>query len=76
MRSKISTFRVQKEGPRSATKWTKNGVFVGGLRGVRSKMSTFRVQKVHFLGVPYLPRIDPGYGPAFEIGHKACTISV
>ena len=34
--------------------------------GVRFKKSTIWVQKVHFLGVPHLLRIDPGYGPALK----------
>ena len=41
--------------PFSTTKWAKNGVFVGGLRGVRFKKSTFWVQKVHFLRVLHPP---------------------
>ena len=54
--------------PLLATKWAKNGVFVGGLRGVRLRKSTFAVQKVHFCGVLHLPKIDPGYGSAHGIG--------
>ena len=38
----------------SATKWTKNEVFVGGLRRMRFKESTFYVQKVQFWGIPHL----------------------
>ena len=48
------------KGPLSVTKWAKNEVLVGGLRGVRFKKFTFWDQKVHFLGVPHLPKIDPG----------------
>ena len=46
------------KGPLLATKCTKNGVFVGGLRGVRFKKSTF--------GGSHTPQIDPGYGPERE----------
>ena len=38
------------KGPLLATKWAKNGVLVGGLRGVKFKKSTFGVQMVHFWG--------------------------
>ena len=49
------------KGAHLATKWTKNGVFVGGLiRGERFKKPTFCVQKVHFLEVLQPPQIDPG----------------
>ena len=58
------------KSPLLATKWTKNVVFVGGLRGVRFKKITFLVQNVHFLGVPQLPKIDPGYRPAPKHVHK------
>ena len=44
------------KGPLLGTKWAKNGVFVGGLRG--------EVQKSPLLGVLHLPRFNPGYGPA------------
>ena len=49
---------VPKSGKRSTFghKWAKNGVFVGGLRGLRFKKSTFG-------GVQHLPRFDPGYRP-------------
>ena len=49
------------KGPLLATKWAKNGIFVGGLRGMRFKKSTFLVQKVHFLGGPAPPKIDPAW---------------
>ena len=32
---------------------------------MRFKKSTFWVQKVHFWGVPHLPKMDPGYGPEY-----------
>ena len=54
------------KGPLLATKWAKNGVFVGGLRGVRFKKSIWGVQKVHFWGVPHRLRFDPGYGPTLN----------
>ena len=49
------------KGPLLVTKWAKNGVFVGGVKGVRFKKSTLGVWKVHFCGVPHRPKIDPGY---------------
>ena len=57
-KSHFTKFRPVARGcdPKSAkrsilpTKWAKNGVFVGGLRGMRFKKSTFWVQKVHFWG--------------------------
>ena len=52
------------KGPLLVKKWTKNGVFVGWLRGVRFKKSTFWVQKILFWGVLHLPQFDPGYGLA------------
>ena len=55
------------KGPLLATKWTKSGVFEGGLRWVRFKKSTFGVQKVHFWGVPHHPKIDSAYGRACRI---------
>ena len=42
--------------PLLATKWAKNWVFVGGLRGVRFKKSTVWVQKVHFWGYRTSPK--------------------
>ena len=59
------------KGPLLATKWTKNEVFEEGLRGVRFKKSTFGVQKVHFWGVPHPPKIDPGYGPVYDLYQAA-----
>ena len=41
--------------PLLATEWAK--------KGVRFKKSTFWVQKVHFWGIPHLPKVDPGYRP-------------
>ena len=32
------------------------------VKGVRFKKSIFGVYKVHVLGVPHLPKINPGYG--------------
>ena len=46
--------------------------FCRRVKGVRFKKSTFWVQKVHFLGVPHPPKIDPGYGPA-NTGHRLLT---
>ena len=50
------------KGPLLATKWAKNEVFIGGLRGVRFKKSIFFYPKGSFLG-SCTPQIDPGYGP-------------
>ena len=47
------------KGPLLATKWAKNGVFVGGLRGVRFKKSTF--------GGLAPPKINPGGSGGFSI---------
>ena len=39
------------KGPLLPTEWGKNGVFVGGLRGVRFKKSTFWVQRVNLFWI-------------------------
>ena len=48
------------KGPLLATKWVKNGVFVGGLREWGSKSPLLGV--MHPWG-SCTPKIDPGYGP-------------
>ena len=46
-------------GPLWATKWVKNEVFVGGLRGGWGSKSPL-------FGGPAPPQIDPGYGPVLK----------
>ena len=51
------------KGPLLATKWAKNEVFVGGLRGVRFKRVHFLSGKGPLLGDSASSGFDPGYRP-------------
>ena len=63
------------KGPLSVTKYAKRATFShkvcqkGGFVGVKGG----EIQNVHFvgLGVPYILKIDPGYGPDYR-----CTIKI
>ena len=56
------------KGPLLATKWAKNEVFVGGLRGWGSKNPLFGSERSTFWGscTPH-NKINPGYGPGFKV---------
>ena len=51
------------KGAISVTEYAKKFGLCKGVKGVRFKKSTFWAQKAHFLGISYLSKIDPGYGP-------------